>query len=204
MKNLATALVKAQKAFSPALKNSTNPHFKSRYADLATCVDAVMDALNENGIALIQKSYDCPNGVMIETVFMHESGEIYEAGILQFPASKQDPQGYMSALTYARRGSLMAACGIAPEDDDGNAASRKPAQPKATPIITPNQGARENVSAEELLDLEELAYETTELCKVNPREAYELVASKCLEEPQHRAFWTYLDSKTKSALKAAK
>jgi len=204
MKNLATALVKAQKAFSPALKNSTNPHFKSRYADLATCVEAVMDALNDNGIALIQKCYECPSGIMVETVFMHESGEIYESGILQFPASKQDPQGYMSALTYARRGSLMAACGIAPEDDDGNAASRKPAQPKATPIITPNQGARENVLAEELLDLEELAYETTELCKVNPREAYELVASKCLEEPQHRAFWTYLDSKTKSALKAAK
>jgi len=125
MKNLATALVKAQKAFSPALKNSTNPHFKSRYADLATCVEAVMDALNDNGIALIQKCYECPNGIMVETVFMHESGEIYEAGILQFPSSKQDPQGYMSALTYARRGSLMAACGIAPEDDDGNAASRK-------------------------------------------------------------------------------
>ena len=125
MKNLATALVKAQKAFSPALKNSTNPHFKSRYADLATCVEAVMDALNDNGIALIQKCYECPNGIMVETVFMHESGEIYEAGTLHFPSSKQDPQGYMSALTYARRGSLMAACGIAPEDDDGNAASRK-------------------------------------------------------------------------------
>ena len=124
MKNLATALVKAQKAFSPALKNSTNPHFKSRYADLATCVEAVMDALNDNGIALIQKCYECPSGIMVETVFMHESGEIYESGILQFPASKQDPQGYMSALTYARRGSLMAACGIAPEDDDGNSASK--------------------------------------------------------------------------------
>ena len=125
MKNLATALVKAQKAFAPALKTSTNPHFKSRYADLAACVEAVMDALNDNGIALIQKCYDCDKGIMVETVFMHESGEMYEAGILQFPASKQDPQGYMSALTYARRGSLMAACGIAPEDDDGNAASRK-------------------------------------------------------------------------------
>jgi len=56
MKNLATALVKAQKAFSPALKNSTNPHFKSRYADLATCVEAVMDALNDNGIALIRSA----------------------------------------------------------------------------------------------------------------------------------------------------
>jgi hypothetical protein len=129
MKNIATALVKAQKAFGPALKTSTNPHFKSRYADLSACVEAVMGALNDNGIALVQKSYDCENGVMIETMFVHESGEMLECGILHFPASKADPQGHMSALTYARRGSLMAACGIAPEDDDGNAASRKPEKP---------------------------------------------------------------------------
>lgn len=126
MKNLATALVKAQKAFGPALKTSTNPHFKSRYADLAACVEAVIDALNDNGIALIQKNYDCTNGVMIETMFVHESGEMLECGILHVPANKQDAQGYGSALTYARRYSLMAACGIAPEDDDGNTAVRKP------------------------------------------------------------------------------
>ena len=59
------------------------------------------------------------------TVFVHESGETLECGILHVPASKQDPQGYGSALTYARRYSLMAACGIAPEDDDGNAGSRR-------------------------------------------------------------------------------
>jgi hypothetical protein len=123
MKNIATALVKAQKAFGPALKSSTNPHFKSRYADLAACVEAVIDALNDNGIAMIQKCYDCATGIMVETVFIHESGEMLECGILQVPASKQDPQGYGSALTYARRYSLMAACGIAPEDDDGNRAS---------------------------------------------------------------------------------
>ena len=126
MKNLATALVKAQKAFGPALKTSTNPHFKSRYADLAACVEAVIDALNNNGIALIQKNYDCTNGVMIETMFVHESGEMLECGILHVPANKQDAQGYGSALTYARRYSLMAACGIAPEDDDGNTAVCKP------------------------------------------------------------------------------
>jgi len=125
MKNLATALVKAQKAFGPALKTSTNPHFKSRYADLAACVEAVIDALNDNGIALIQKNYDCANGVMVETMFVHESGEMLECGILHVPANKQDAQGYGSALTYARRYSLMAACGIAPEDDDGNTAVRK-------------------------------------------------------------------------------
>jgi hypothetical protein len=124
MKNIATALVKAQCEFGPALKTSTNPHFRSKYADLSACVEAVLDALNNNGIALIQKSYDCPTGVMVETVFVHESGEMLECGILHFPASKADPQGHMSALTYARRGSLMAACGIAPEDDDGNKASR--------------------------------------------------------------------------------
>ena len=126
MKNLATALVKAQKAFGPALKTSTNPHFKTRYADLAACVEAVIDALNDNGIALIQKNYDCANGVMVETMFVHESGEMLECGILHVPANKQDAQGYGSALTYARRYSLMAACGIAPEDDDGNTAMRKP------------------------------------------------------------------------------
>jgi len=63
--------------------------------------------------------------VTVETVFIHESGESIECGKLHVPAAKQDPQGYGSALTYARRYSLMAACGIAPEDDDGNSASRR-------------------------------------------------------------------------------
>ena len=127
MKQIATALVKAQREFGPALKTSTNPHFRSRYADLSACVEAVIDALNNNGIFLLQKNYDCNDGIMVETVFVHESGEMLECGIVHFPAVKQDPQGYASALTYGRRYSLMAACGIAPEDDDGNAASRRPA-----------------------------------------------------------------------------
>ena len=125
MKNIATALVKAQKAFGPALKSSTNPHFKSRYADLSACVEAVIEGLNEAGIALIQRTSEDLSGVTVETVFVHESGEMLECGKLHVPASKQDPQGYGSALTYARRYSLMAACGIAPEDDDGNAATRR-------------------------------------------------------------------------------
>jgi len=133
MKQIASALVKAQRAFGPALKTSTNPHFRSRYADLSACVEAVIDALNENGIFLLQKNYDCNDGIMCETVFVHESGEMLECGIVHFPAVKQDPQGYASALTYARRYSLMSACGIAPEDDDGNAGSRKLA-PAANPL----------------------------------------------------------------------
>jgi len=124
MKQISSALVKAQRAFGPALKTSTNPHFRSRYADLAACVEAVMDGLNDAGIALIQRTSLDDSGVTVETVFVHESGESLECGKLHVPAAKQDPQGYGSALTYARRYSLMAACGIAPEDDDGNAASK--------------------------------------------------------------------------------
>jgi hypothetical protein len=134
MKSIASALVKAQTAFGPALKTSTNPHFKSRYADLSACVEAVIDALNANGIAMIQQTHEDATGVTVETMFLHESGESLSCGKLHVPAAKQDPQGYGSALTYARRYSLMAACGIAPEDDDGNAASRKP-QPDIQSIL---------------------------------------------------------------------
>ena len=135
MKEIATALVKAQKAFGPALKTSTNPAFRSKYAKLENCIDAVIDALNENGIMLMQHTHEHPTGVVVETLFLHESGEVVSNGKLYVPAAKNDPQGFGSALTYARRYSLMSACGIAPEDDDGNMATSavqaaaKPAKP---------------------------------------------------------------------------
>ena len=87
MKEIATAFVKAQKAFGPALKTSTNPHFKSRYADLAACVEAVIDALNANGIGLVQVMHECNDGVIVSTTFIHESGEIIDCGKLHVPAS---------------------------------------------------------------------------------------------------------------------
>lgn len=125
MKNIASAFVKAQQGFAPALKTNTNPHFKSRYVGLDGCIEAVIDALNSNGIALLQPTHEDATGVTVETLFVHESGEVLSGGKLHVPAAKQDPQGYGSALTYARRYSLMSACGIAPEDDDGNAASKR-------------------------------------------------------------------------------
>ena len=126
--NIAKAFVAAQRGFAPALKTSTNPHFRSKYADLAACVEAVIDSLNSNGIAMIQQTHECEGGVTVETIFVHESGETMSGGKLFVPASKNDPQGYGSALTYARRYSLQAACGIAPEDDDGNAAVKSAPQ----------------------------------------------------------------------------
>jgi hypothetical protein len=130
-KAIASAFVKAQADFGPALKTNTNPHFKSKYAGLDACVEAVIDALHKHGIGLMQRTLHCESGVTVETVFIHTSGETMSSGPLHVPASKADPQGYGSALTYARRYSLMAACGIAPEDDDGNAASKPAsAQPR--------------------------------------------------------------------------
>lgn len=135
MKAIAAALVKAQKEFGPALKTSTNPHFRSRYADLSACVEAVIDALNNNGIYLMQLTDEHEGGVKVSTTFIHESGEQLSGGTLFMPATKHDAQGFGSALSYARRYSLMAACGIAPEDDDGNAATKSApvAAPKAMP-----------------------------------------------------------------------
>jgi len=129
MKAIASALVKAQKGFGPALKTSTNPAFRSKYASLENCIEAVIDSLNDNGIMLMQPTHLCEDGVIIETLFLHESGEQLSAGKLHVPATKHDAQGYGSALSYARRYSLLAACGIATEDDDGNNASK----PKAAP-----------------------------------------------------------------------
>jgi len=135
MKEIATALVKAQREFGPALKTSTNPHFRSRYADLSACVEAVLDALNNNGIYLMQLTEEHEAGVKVSTTFIHESGEQLSGGSLFMPATKHDAQGFGSALSYARRYSLMAACGIAPEEDDGNQATRSApvAAPKAMP-----------------------------------------------------------------------
>ena len=143
MKQIATALVKAQKEFGPALKTSNNPHFRNKYADLSTVVESVIDALNNNGIYLMQMTHETPDGAVAETTFIHESGEMLSAGKLFFPASKHDAQGYASALTYVRRYSLMAACGIAPEDDDGNAAS------KPTPKPIPKVEAKPEPKVEE-------------------------------------------------------
>ena len=142
MKEIASALVKAQKEFGPALKTSTNPHFRNKYAALDACIEAVIDALNNNGIMLMQQTSMCEDGVIVETLFIHESGEMMGGGKLHVPAAKQDPQGYGSALTYAKRYSLQSACGIAPEDDDGEHATKSVQQKQAAPAKPAAQPAK--------------------------------------------------------------
>jgi hypothetical protein len=124
MNKIAPAFVAAKKAFGPALKDKANPAFRSKYADLGACIDAVEDALLANGIAAYHESTEDTAGITVECVLLHESGETIRGGKLHVPATKHDAQGFGSAMTYARRYSLMAVCGIAPEDDDGNAAAK--------------------------------------------------------------------------------
>ena len=122
---LAAALAKAQGAMKGAVKDSANPFFKSKYADLASVVEAIRSAFSANGLSYIQTVEPSDKEeVRVETTLLHASGEWISCGVLALPVSKVDAQGYGSALTYARRYSLSAAAGISTElDDDGNAAS---------------------------------------------------------------------------------
>jgi hypothetical protein len=101
----------------------------------------------------MQRTYECKDGVMVETVFMHESGEVMECGMLHLPASKLDAMGFGSCLTYARRYSLLAATGLAPEDDDGVAASRR-TEIKST--VNENQIADLLAAMDEVTTIKEL------------------------------------------------
>lgn len=122
--NIYTALAKAQADMGRAIKQSTNPHFRSKYADLGNVMDACMPALNENGISVHQPFIQGELGHSVRTVLSHgESNTSIECDV-PLLLGKQDMQGLGSAITYARRYGLMAMTGIAPEEDDGNAATK--------------------------------------------------------------------------------
>lgn len=122
IKELAAALAKAQGDMKGAVKDSANPFFKSKYADLSSCWDACRGALSANGICVVQTPTMDEHGVAVETLLAHSSGE-WITETLHMPVAKADAQGVGSAITYARRYMLTSFVGIAPEDDDGNAAA---------------------------------------------------------------------------------
>jgi len=128
IKQIAPALLNAQVAIKAALKDSTNPHFKSKYADLSSVIDAVKAPLNSQSILFTQGVSGADNGVTVETRLIHTSGE-WIASALTVPVSKLDAQGVGSAITYGRRYGLQSLCGVPAEDDDGNAASAAPPPP---------------------------------------------------------------------------
>ncbi len=144
---LSAALAKAQGELENANKNANNPHFKSRYADLAELLNTVRPVLSKHGLAVIQMpSFD--SGVAsVETLLTHSSGE-YVSSTCSAPVTKQDAQGVGSAITYLRRYSLAAFCGIAQEDDDANSSvghktpPPQQAKPQAKPEISSERLAK--------------------------------------------------------------
>lgn len=126
IKEIATALAKAQGELGGAAKDSENPHFKSKYADLQSNVAALKACFPKHGLSYVQTPVSFDSGIGVETLLMHSSGEWILGEGWPVPVDKASAHGVGSALTYARRYSLAAACGIAPEDDDGNAATSAP------------------------------------------------------------------------------
>jgi len=125
IKELATALSKVQGELSYAKKDSANPFFKSRYADLESVWDACRSLLARNGLSVIQMPGNYFEGRMwLVTKLCHTSGEWIEQE-MSVPVPKADPQGAGSALTYMRRYALAAFIGVVQADDDGNAASEQ-------------------------------------------------------------------------------
>jgi hypothetical protein len=133
---LASALAQAQAQMEFAKKDSTNPHFKSKYADLASVIDAVRKPLASNGLSYVQYAESQGNDQYLVTQLMHSSGE-WLSSRLKLILSKQDMQALGASLTYARRFGLSAMVGIAQDDDDGETAVGRPAQTQ--PVSTTPQ-----------------------------------------------------------------
>lgn len=126
MKQIATALLKAQSEMTTPKKGSVNPFFKNKYADLNDVLSAVVPALNNNGIVLLQPLINIDGKNYVKTVLMHESGETFESLAEIFCTKQNDAQAYGSGISYARRYSVSSICGIGSEDDD----AQKAVQPK--------------------------------------------------------------------------
>lgn len=138
---LASALAKAQGTMQNATMNRTNPHFKSKYADLSSVLDAIRAPLSANGLSIVQTM----QGGMLRTTLMHSSGQ-FVATEYPLPVTPK-PHEMGSALTYARRYSVAAlVCNSADEDDDGNMAMKSEPQ-------KPSVGTGTKISDQQRQDL---------------------------------------------------
>lgn len=135
--SLAQAMAAAFAEIEGATKAANNPHFKTKYADLTSVIEAVKPALVNHSLFFTQNPRPHPNGVEIETVLHHAGGECLSLGSLFVPADRGNAQGFGSALTYARRYALVTAFGVPVEDDDGNAAANSPPKPAQVETDTP-------------------------------------------------------------------
>jgi hypothetical protein len=126
---IAAALVKAQKNMGAVKKGAANPFFKSKYADLASVIEACKEPLNDQGISIWQPHYTDESGTYVETVLLHESGEFISSTTQVLTKKADDPQAVGSGITYARRYGLQSLVNLPAEDDDGEKAMSRPTKP---------------------------------------------------------------------------
>jgi hypothetical protein len=136
--DLAKALSLAQGKMSHAIKDSTNPFFKSKYADLESVIDAAKKPLEENGLSVSQGGDYYHDQWVIVTKLSHSSGQWIET-YCPILANKQDAQGFGSGMTYARRYSYAAIIGITQSDDDAAAAVQSTQKETKKPLHQPKQ-----------------------------------------------------------------
>lgn len=201
--HLSAAFTSAQSEIEGAVKDKVNPAFRSKYADLGAVVDAIKPALARNGLAFVQRPHDAENAAKVETVLIHKSGEWMSLGEVTVPVTKFDAHGFGSALTYARRYGLLTAFGVAPEDDDGNAAAvHAPAKTGRT--ITPTSGYWESMPLDVQNEMLDIAHRVRTLLKKGDLEgAYDELESHQFDgkEDYKAALWTRLESDERSTLK---
>lgn len=179
---LSKALTAVQSQLKPALKDSDNPFFKSKYADLNAVWDSSRELLAKNGLAVIQgNSVGMDNTVIVETILSHESGEWIQSELC-LPLAKHDPQGVGSAVTYGRRYGLAAIVGIVSDvDDDGNHASGK-VQPKPAQQQAPK-------AAEPTDKITKMRERISELCRDINAELKDTVWTAPLLDAHCKANW---------------
>ncbi len=203
IKEIAAVLPKVQAEIKGAVKDATNPHFKSRYADLTSVIDACKAALNKHGITFLQPVTAGESGVVVETVLLHSSGE-WISDSLALPVSKNDAQGVGSAITYGRRYGLQSMVGIPAEDDDGNAAAKSPAD---RVLARPSDAKQEGRDILERMDIKDQQWiRDSAVCVIDAHSegrGHEYLAALNLDNEQKLAIWTLLPSDVRSAIKRA-
>ena len=186
IKNIAKALSAAQAAMTGAKKAADNPFFKSKYSDLSNVMEAISEPFAANGLSFIQSPGFDGERVTVTTRIMHESGEWLE-GVCVLPPTKNDAQGYGSAITYAKRYGLQAMAGVPSVDDDGNAAVAHNAPKKRINKELVQQyvaGFVQAIEDDDALVMQQYGDELK-------------------DTPEHTEVWKALNSKQKAAIKTA-
>lgn len=151
MKELFSALIKAQSEMGAASKDAKNPHLNKKYADFNSVAEACRDALHRNGLTFVQPTRIHESGItVVVTRILHSSGQMIEGEYPVIAKDMTDPQKHGGGLTYARRYALASMLGIVQEDDDGITAASAPKAPAAAPAPAAKQGPASIFAAHKL------------------------------------------------------